>query len=268
MKILPNAIDQDFKTLTFERDGHLLRVTLDHPPFNTVDDELHTEICRLAALLKDETEARAVLLTGAGKVFCGGAHFDWLPTLQGAQRLDLLRRHAKQLMWDFLDIEIPVIAAVHGAAMGFGASLALMCDVIYMAESAVMADPHVQIGVVAGDGGTTLWPMAMGPHRAKEYLWTGGQLTAADAERLGLVNHVVPDDELFEQAAAFAHRIANGPPLPIRATKVCINKLIKNTINTSFDTAIAWEMLTFCSEDKDEAVAAWKEKRAGVFHGR
>ena len=266
--ILPEVSDGDFQTLRIKRDGLVLHVTIDHPPINTVDDTVHNDFCRLFALLRHETTARAILLTGAGKVFCAGAHFDWLPTLRGPERLDTVRRHAKQLVYDFLDVEVPIVAALNGPALGFGASIALLCDIIFMAESAVIADPHVQIGVVAGDSGTFTWPLAIGPARAKEYLMTGDRVTSSDAYRMGMVNRVVPDDEILEQATAFAHRLAAGPPLATRATKLCVNKLIKQAMSTAFETATAMEMLTFYSEDHVEAVAAVREGRPGQFHGR
>lgn len=266
--VLADVTEARFSTITVERDGYLLRVTLDRPPLNTVDDAMHDDLTRLFALLKHESEARAILLTGAGRAFSAGGDFDWFPSLRGADRLDSLRRHAKQLIWDLLDIEVPIVAAVNGPAVGLGASIALLCDVIFLATSATIADPHIRVGIVAGDGGTVAWPLAVGPARAKEYLLTGDPVAAAEAERIGLVNHVVPDGELQERAEAFALRLAQGPPLAIRATKLSVNKLVKQALNISFDTATALEMVTFASEDHDEALAALREKRAPRFQGR
>jgi len=266
--ILTDVSEADFSTLSVKRDGMLLHVTLDRPPRNAVDDAVHDDLTRLFALLKDETEARAILLTGAGRVFCAGGDYRWFPTLRGPERLDMLRRHAKQLIWDLVDVEIPIVAAVNGAAIGLGASIALLCDVIFMARSAVIADPHVRVGIVAGDGGTAIWPLAVGPARAKEYLLTGDAVKAEDAERMGLVNHVVDDDELLDRATAFARRLADGAPLALRATKLCVNKLVKEALNVAFDTATALEMLTFQSADHEEALAALQEKRTPRFNGR
>ncbi|TMA49251.1 MAG: enoyl-CoA hydratase/isomerase family protein [Deltaproteobacteria bacterium] len=260
----------DFATLRLERVGQVLRVTIDHPssPLNAVDDRLHQDLAALFAGLKRENEARAVLLTGRGRAFSAGGDFAWFPTLQEPGRLEALRRDAKQLIWDMLDVEIPIVAAVNGHAMGLGASIALLCDVIFMADTATIGDPHVKVGIVAGDGGAAIWPLAVGPARAKEYLLTGDALTAAEAERIGLVNRVVPAAELDAAAMAFAARLAAGAPLAVRYTKLAVNKLVKDALNVAFDTSTALELLTFRSEDHQEALAALREKRPPVFKGR
>ena len=260
----------DFATLRLERVGQVLRVTIDHPssPLNAVDDRLHQDLTALFAGLKRENEARAILLTGRGRAFSAGGDFAWFPALQEPGRLEALRRDAKQLIWDLLDVEVPIVAAVNGHAMGLGASIALLCDVIFMADTATIADPHVKVGIVAGDGGAAIWPLAVGPARAKEYLLTGDPLTAAEAERIGLVNHVVPAAELDAAAMAFATRLAAGAPLAVRYTKLAVNKLVKDALNVAFDTSTALELLTFHSEDHQEALAALREKRPPVFKGR
>jgi enoyl-CoA hydratase len=262
--------DGDFTTLRLERVGQVLRVTIDHPasPLNAVDDRLHHELTALFAGLRRESEARAVLLTGRGRAFSAGGDFAWFPALREPGRLEALRRDAKQLVWDLLDVELPIVAAVNGHAMGLGASIALLCDVIFMADTATIGDPHVRVGIVAGDGGVAIWPLAVGPARAKEYLLTGDPLTAAEAERIGLVNRVVPAAELDAQAMAFAARLAAGAPLAVRYTKLAVNKLVKDALNVAFDTSTALELLTFHSEDHREALAALGEKRPPVFKGR
>jgi enoyl-CoA hydratase len=263
-------ITSDFRCLRLERDGDVLRVSIDHPDsrLNAIDDDLHHDLTALFAGLKRETEARAVLLTGAAGAFSVGGSFDWFRTLDSPRRLFDLHRDAKQMIWDLLDVELPIVAAVNGHAMGLAANLALLCDCVFMAESAKIADPHVRAGIVAGDGGTAIWPLAIGPARAKEYLLTGDPLTAQDAERIGLINRVVPDDRLDAEAMAFAHRLAAGAPMAVRYTKIAVNKLIKDAMNVSFDAATGFEMLTMLSEDHDEAISAFKEKRTPDFRGR
>jgi len=259
-----------YRALDFERLGDVLRITIDHPEsdLNAVDGVLHAELARVFRELKREDSARAVVLTGRGRTFSAGGSFDWFPSLQDPAALEHLRRDAKQMIWDLLDVEIPIVAAVNGPAVGLGASLALLCDVIYMADTASIADPHVRVGIVAGDGGTAIWPLAVGPARAKEYLLTGDPVSAEEAERIGLVNRAVPADELQDQALAFAKRLAAGAPLAIRYTKQAVNKLVKDSLNVSFDAATALEIVTFRSEDHQEALAAIREKRKPRFSGR
>jgi len=259
-----------FTTLRIARVGDVLRVTIDHPrsELNAVDEALHRDFTALFAALRREREARAVLLTGRGKAFSAGGDFRWFPELREPERLEALRRDAKQLIWDLLDVELPIVAAVNGHAMGLGASIALLSDVILMADTATIGDPHVRVGLVAGDGGVAIWPLAVGPARAKEYLLTGDPLSAAEAERIGLVNRVVPAAALDAEAMALATRLAAGAPLAVRYTKLAVNKLVKDALNVAFDASTALELVTFRSEDHQEALAAIREKRAPVFKGR
>lgn len=259
-----------FTTLRLEYVGDVLRVTIDHPAseLNAVDEALHRDLTALFAGLRRETIARAVLLTGRGKAFSAGGDFRWFPALREPGRMEELRRDAKQLIWDLLDVEIPIVAAVNGHAMGLGASIALLCDVILMADTATIGDPHVRVGLVAGDGGVAIWPLAVGPARAKEYLLTGDPVAAVEAERIGLVNRVVPAASLDAEAMALAARLAAGAPLAVRYTKLAVNKLVKDALNVAFDTSTALELVTFQSDDHTEALAAIREKRPPTFKGR
>ncbi len=265
-----NINQDDYRALRFENlDGQVLKITIDHPSseLNAVDDLLHGEFTRLFRDLKQLDGARAVLLTGSKRAFSAGGDFAWFPTLQAGNNLEHLRRDAKQMIWDLLDVSVPIVCALNGPAAGLGASIALLCDIIFMAEKAVVLDPHVRVGIVAGDGGTTIWPMAVGPALAKQYLLTGDPLTAAEAHRLGLVNFVTTAEALQTDALAFARRLAAGAPLAVQYTKQAVNKLIKDNLNTAFDVATALEIVTFKSDDHREALAALKEKRTPNFKG-
>lgn len=260
-----------FDCIRFDRlDGDVLLVTLDRPgdDLNAVDEQLHHELTRLFPLLRAEDEARCIVLTGSGTAFSAGGDFAWFPELQDSGRLRLLHRDAKQLIWDLLDVRIPIVAAVNGHAMGLGASIALLCDVIFLAESALIGDPHVKVGIVAGDGGTIAWPLAVGPALAKQYLLTGDPVPATEAHRIGLVNFVTPDDECLDQAIEFARRIAATAPMAVQYTKLAINKLLKDTANNAFDVATALELITLGSDDHGEALTALRERRNPTFHNR
>jgi enoyl-CoA hydratase len=260
-----------YQALRLEQlDGEVLRVAIDHPrnELNAVDALLHSELTRLFRELKREERARAVLLIGRGRAFSAGGDFAWFPELDDLAKLEHLRRDAKQMIWDLLDVELPIVAALNGPAVGLAASLALLCDSIFMAESATLADPHVRVGIVAGDGGAAIWPLALGPARAKQFLLTGDPVSAQDALQMGLVNRVVPGERLEEEALAFARRLAAGAPLAIRYTKQAVNKLVKDALNLAFDTSTALEIVTFQSEDHREALTAIRERRAPVFKGR
>ena len=260
-----------YQTIDFERlDGDILKVTINHPDsaMNVVDDPLHGDLTRVFTDLKRETEARAILFTGEGRAFSAGGSFDWFPTLDNLEALQRLRRDAKQMIWDMLEVEVPIIAALNGSAAGLGASLALLSDIIFMSEKASILDPHIKVGIVAGDGGTVIWPLALGPALAKQYLLTGDPVRAQDALRLGLVNFVCPPETVVEEALTFARRVAANAPLAVQYTKLAVNKLIKDALNTSFDFATASEIITFQSDDHKEALAAMVEKREPEFTGR
>jgi enoyl-CoA hydratase len=141
----------------------------------------------------------------------------------------------------------------------------LFCDVVYMADDARIADPHVRGAIVSGDGGAVLWPLLMGPNRAKEYLMTGDLVSAADADRLGLVNHVVPRAQVLDEAMAMAKRLAAGPAVAIRFNKRLVNKELEMRVVQLYDLSVAFEALTFETADHREAVDSFLEKRPATF---
>lgn len=260
----------EFTTIDFERDGDVLVVTVDHPTssINAVDHDLHGDLTALFPRLRSERDARAVLLTGRGGAFSAGGDFNWFPELQDPDVRNELRHDARSMIWDLLDVHLPVVAAVNGHAMGLGASIALLSDVVFVAESARIGDPHVSVGLVAGDGGTIAWPLALGPMLAKRFLLTGDPVTAAEAVQLGLAYRSVADDQLHDEALAFAHRLAAGAPLAVQLTKQAVNAWIKATAAVPFDLAQALELTTMTSSDHSEALAALAEKRPPRFEGK
>jgi enoyl-CoA hydratase len=250
------------KAIRLEREGDILVATIDRAdsPVNAVDATLHAELAELFRTLKTEAEARAVLLTGGDMA--------WLPSLRTLDTIHALRREAKQIVWDMLDVEIPIVCGLNGAAAGLGASVALLCDVIVMAETAVIVDPHVRIGLVAGDGGAAVWPLLLGPLAAKRHLLLGEPLTAADALRLGVASEVCPAGQVGERARDWARRLAAGAPLAVQGTKIAVNAQLKQALLTSFDVSTAMEMLCFGSADHAEGVDAFVEGREPTFRGR
>lgn len=266
-----NEIDATaFETLSIERSGHVVTVTIDHPrsPMNAVDSLLHAEFAALFRLLKQEREARAVVLTGYGRAFSAGGDMEWFPTLRDPATLHALRREAKQLIWDQLDVEVPIVCGLNGPAVGLGASIALLCDVIVMADSAAIIDPHVQVGLVAGDGGAAIWPLLVGPLAAKRHLLLGEPLGAEEAVRLGVAAETCAVTDVPDVARRWADRLAGQAPLAVQGTKIAVNAQIKQALLTSFDLSTSLEMPCFVSADHAEAVDAFVEKRAPVFHAR
>jgi enoyl-CoA hydratase len=260
----------DLETMRVERDDHVLTVTIEHPtsPMNAVDATLHHDFGELFRTLKQEGDARVVVLTGAGRAFSAGGDMAWFPDLRDPARMHALRREAKQIIWDELDVEIPIVCALNGPAVGLGASIALLCDVIVMADTATIIDPHVQVGLVAGDGGAAIWPLLVGPLAAKRHLMLGQPLTAHEALRLGVAAEVCASDDLDATARSWADRIAAQAPLAVQGTKISVNQQIKQALLTSYDLSTSLEMPCFLSADHAEAVSAFLEKRTATFEGR
>jgi len=251
-------------------DDAILHVTLNRPERrNAIDAVMHHELRELYARMADDAEIEVVVVTGAGKGFCAGADFKQMQDNNDAAAYDdgfsSLFVDGIAIARNILSVRRPMIAAVNGDAIGLGASLALFCDIVFMADTARIGDPHVAAGLVAGDGGAILWPALVGINRAKEYLMTGDLLTAAEAERIGLVNHVVPGPDLEEAAMGMARRLAKGAALAIRFNKALVNKELEERVNRIYEMAFAMEAITFRSADHLEAVAAFGERRAPTF---
>ncbi len=251
-------------------DDGILLVTLNRPERrNAIDAVMHRELRELYARLADDADLEVIVVTGAGKGFCAGADFKQMQDNNAAAAYDdgfsSLFVDGVAIARNILSVRRPMIAAVNGDAIGLGASLALFCDVVFMAEGARIGDPHVNAGLVAGDGGAVLWPLLVGANRAKEFLMTGDLLTASEAERIGLVNHAVPAVGLIEAAMAMARRLARGPALAIRFNKALVNKELEDRVARLYEMAFAMEAITFRSADHLEAVAAFGERRAPVF---
>lgn len=260
-----------YEFIKAERNDNVLTLTLNRPAqYNAIHHELHEELADVFVDVAKDDATDVVVITGAGKAFCAGGDLRAMKEhadSHGAPGHYLSRVSAKRIVYGLLDLEKPVIAKVNGAAMGLGATIALFCDVIYMAEHAVIGDPHVKAGVVAGDGGAIIWPQLIGYARAKEYLMTGDAIKAPEAHRMGLVNHVVPAAELDAAVQAMAERLANGPRDAIRFSKVTANIGLRQLAHSILDASMAYEFVTLRSPTHKEAIDAFTEGRAARFRG-
>jgi enoyl-CoA hydratase len=171
-------------------------------------------------------------------------------------------------VFGLLELEKPILCRLNGAAAGLGASIALLCDIIVAADTVKIGDPHVKMGLVAGDGGAVIWPQLVGFARAKEFLLTGDMIDAREAERIGLINHVVPADQLDSKVYGLAERLASGARQAIRWTKTATNIPLRRIAHEVMDACMGYEIITNTSADHKEAVAAFKEKRPPRFTGR
>jgi len=259
-----------YTTIKAERRGRILVLTLSRPEqLNAVNRTMHEELSRIFYDVDADHEADVVVLTGAGKAFCAGGDMEWLTQMQGdPAAFALTCWEGKRLINSLIELEKPIIARLPGHAVGLGATIALFCDIIYADERAKIGDPHVLVGLVAGDGGAVIWPQLIGYARAKEYLMTGDLLTAADAAAMGLINKAVPGDQLDAVAFGMAERLASGPITAIRYTKASVNRGLKQVASAVLDAAFNFEAMSAMTEDHRIATRAFLARETPKFTGR
>ncbi|AXN46717.1 putative enoyl-CoA hydratase echA8 [Mycobacterium marinum] len=230
-------------------EGALRIITLNRPDaLNAVNDNLHVGLAGLWRRLSEDRSARAAVLTGAGRAFSAGGDFAYLAEL--AQDADLRAKtiaHGRDIVLGMARCRVPVVAAVNGPAVGLGCSLVALSDIVYIAPDAYLADPHVQVGLVAADGGPLTWPLHISLMLAKEYALTGQRIAAQRAVELGLANHVAADP--VAEAVACAQRIMKLPQQAVESTKRVLNIHLERAVLASLDYALSAEHQSFTTED-------------------
>lgn len=252
-------------------DGYVAELTFNRPEvFNRFDALMHREFTRALEVLRRDTELRAVVLASTGKVFSAGGDFDYMLDMHANLSTRLRGVDEGRLLFETLiDLPMPVIVALHADAIGLGASVVLACDAVVAARSAGLADPHVAVGLVAGDGGCVAWPLAAGMLRAKRYLLTGERIGAEAGYSMGLVTDLVDEPaEVLPAARALAQRIASLPPLAVQGTKRALNHIVQQRADEVLKLSFALEAHSIASEDLVEAVSAFREKREPKYQGR
>jgi enoyl-CoA hydratase len=258
-----------YKTLKFSYHDRVLTVTIDSgAPMNAVNHDLHAELARIFNDLQRDPDSDVVILTGEGRGFCAGGDMDWFrEMIDDPRKFRDIGPDAKRIVFSMLELEKPLICRLNGPAAGLGASIALLCDVIIASDKAIIGDPHVKIGLVAGDGGAVIWPQLIGYARAKEFLMTGDMIPTPQAAQMGLINYAVPPEELDAKVAEVVGKIVGNPRWAVRWTKTAVNLTLKQIANHVMDPAIAYEVTTNSTMDHQEAVSAFVEKRAPNFTG-
>ncbi len=259
---------EPLETLTVDRQGAIVTLTLNRPEVrNALDARVMDDLRRAVLAMRHDESVRAIVLTGAGKAFAAGADIRELADLTP----DAARDHALrgQHVFDLIEgLGKPVIAAINGYALGGGCELAMACAIRIAADTAVLGQPEVDLGLIPGYGGTQRLPRLIGSGRALELLLTGARISAAEAHRLGLVNEVVPAADLTSRAAALAATLASKPPLAVKCILEAVNRGRDLPLPEAQRLEAALFGLVASTEDMREGTRAFLEKRPAAFRGR
>ncbi|MGI9324336.1 MAG: enoyl-CoA hydratase/isomerase family protein [Pseudomonadales bacterium] len=246
-------------------DDRVLTLSFNRPDvLNAVNETMHSELASVFYDIALNDEVDVVVLTGEGRAFSAGGDLDMMQRmLESPQRYKRGNIEGKRIVYSLLELEKPIICKLNGDAIGLGATVALLCDVILADENVRIADPHVRVGLVAGDGGALIWPQLLGYARAKEFLMSGTFLTATQAKELGLINHVYPADQLDAEVTKMARQWADGPIAAISWTKTVINQGLKQAMHSIMDTGMAYEALSTYEDAHRQAVERLTERERG-----
>jgi len=233
-------------------------LTLNRPDaLNASNAEMTYLLIELLAEADQYADTNVIVLTGAGRAFCAGGDTKNMGSGSGWDRVHHRDWHLAHAL---LSVEKPTIAMVNGAAIGLGVTMALFCDLVYIAEEAKFGDTHVNLGLVAGDGAAVTIPLLAGPQRAKEMMLTGKIMTGAEAERMGVVNRAVPSDQLREVTWDVARTIAAQPPYAARATKMVVNRYVRRMWHEVMEFALAAEQISIGLPEHKEALERFRSR--------
>lgn len=262
-------IFSNYETIRFSHEGRVLTITLDGPgDLNPINGRMHEELARVFIDAQSDDDSDLVVLTGAGNGFSAGGDMEWFQgMIDDPAKFRAIAPEARRIVFSLLELEKPIICRLNGAAAGLGATIALMCDVIIASENAVIGDPHVKVGLVAGDGGAVIWPQLVGFAKAKEMLMTGDMMKAREALDFGLLNHVVEAEKLDDKVTEVANKILANPRWAVRWTKTVANIPLREIAVKIMDASMGYEMVSNLLADRQEAVTAFKDKRLPKFSG-
>jgi 2-(1,2-epoxy-1,2-dihydrophenyl)acetyl-CoA isomerase len=262
----------DYNAIQYKLDNAVAWVTLNRPEQrNAVNAEMRDELIGVFAEARTNADIRAVVLTGSGKGFCTGADLSGPrgqgPSGPGAGR-ELMKSSSQRLMRAVWDLEKPVVAAVNGVAAGLGSHLAFASDFVIAAAEARFIEVFVRRGIAVDAAGAFLLPRLVGLQKAKEMVFFGDDLSADEAQRIGLVSKVVPADQLEATARTWAERLAQGPTFAIGMSKRLLNRSLESSLETALEEEAMAQMLVTQSEDTREGMTAFMERRQPQFKGR
>ena len=256
-----------FKTILFEKRSGIAKVTLNRPEKrNALNMDMRGELIEVFGEINDNDSVKICVLTGAGGAFCSGGD---ITTMEGltpvATRFRI--KHGQKMIRGMVGCEKPIIGAINGVAAGAGVNIALACDILIASEEARFGLSFVKIGAIPDLGGFFFLPLRVGIARAKELMFTGNFVDAREAERIGLVNRVVPAKELDKEVNDLANQLSNGPSQAYAMIKAALNQW-PVSLGTLFEMECTMQALAFDSDDFDEGRRAFLEKRKPSFRGK
>jgi enoyl-CoA hydratase len=259
-----------FKNVIFERTEGIATIVINRPEKrNAINKETRLELLQIMEEIKGDKNIRVAILTGAGdKAFISGSDITELKKLTPLEMYNFTTTLAQKLYTDFGNLDIPVIAMINGLCIGGGCELAIACDIRIAADTAKFGQPEVLIGIIPGSGATQRLPRLIGMGKAKELIYTGNLIGAKEAERIGLVNKVVPQDRLKDEVMSLARNIAEKSPVILRMAKKAINRSNESTLDMGLAYEAMVECLCFSTEDRKEGMNAFLEKRKPKFSGK
>lgn len=232
-------------------EGGLRIITLNRPnDLNASTTEMLFSYPKLFAALAQDPDARVAILTGAGRAFSAGGDMNhFVKTLDDPAFARTVQENARRTIHGFIDVPIPIIAAVNGPAVGWGATMATLCDIVLMSEKSFIAEPHINIGLVVGDGISVAWPLYTSLLRAKELIFTGDRITPQQAVEFGLANRVVAPDALMTEARALADKLLKQPREALRETKKIMNRYLHMSAAQHLDVTLGRQLAATLSEE-------------------
>jgi 2-(1,2-epoxy-1,2-dihydrophenyl)acetyl-CoA isomerase len=262
----------EFRSILYKKEGGKVTITLNRPrALNALNGEIIDELLSALKQAGEDPEVKVLILTGAGRAFCFGADvsaFNPNPDDPARQATLLLLEKAQEIIRLIVGMAKPTLAALNGFATGLGLDLALACDLRIAAERAKLAEAFISMGLVPDGGGTFLLPRLIGLAKAAEMIFTGGALSSNEAERIGLINRVVPAEELAKAAEELADKLVNGPSLALGLAKHVLWKNLQGDLDSAMKLEAQSQKICLASADHREAVQAFLEKRAPVFRGK
>jgi enoyl-CoA hydratase len=248
--------------LLVEKPDNVHVVSINRPEaFNAVNEEVHHAFATIWRTLAADNDVKAVVTTGVGKAFSAGGDMVMFGRLIDDPVARQAQIHeARTVFLEVINFPKPLVSAVNGPAVGLGCSIALLSDFLVMGESSYLADPHVAVGLVAGDGGAAMLPLLIGMMKAKEYVLLGERITAPIAEKLNLVTKVVGDESVLDEALALGEKLAALPPQALRATKIAMNMHLSRAALGVLEYALAEEYISFSTPEFQERVAAFRAR--------